>query len=412
MAWFQNWQNFGYARGDLRRFDAVVARDNLRAVESYCKFCIPCLLVLTVARILLLGWQLAGVWLCAGGCAVWGILLLLSVRMMRENRIGALARMLPVLFIIGTCAQSFCDDILLNPNRQNVLLCIVLMASGILFDLKTTSLCALLGAIWAGAAWTEWHLAPDMLVLDMMNELLACIVGMAIGRQRIRLKIGLMLSEERRAQEREREMQIQLKFSQIQPHFIYNTLSVIRSLCRTNPSAAVDTLDEFAAYLRANLDASAQENPMIPFRQELENVQHYLSLAQRRFGDRVRVALDIRAEDFSLPAMTLQPLAENAVKHGLSRKRGGGTVTIATAEADDVVTIQVIDDGVGFSPEEERDEDDGLHLGLENVRTRFETLCGGTMTINSEIGCGTAVTLKFRKNTVSGQAKSAIPVDM
>lgn len=411
MTRFQSWQNFGYAQEDLRRFDAVVARDNLRAVESYCKFCIPCLLVLTVVRIVLLGWQPTGMWLCAGGCAIWCILLLLSVRRMQDNRMGAMARILPVLFIIGTCAQSFCDDILLNPNRQNVLLCIVLMASGILFDLKTTSLCALLGAIWAGAAWTEWHLAPDMLALDMMNELLACIVGIAIGRQRIRLKIGLMISEERRAQEREREMQMQLKFSQIQPHFIYNTLSVIRSLCRTNPPAAVDTLDEFAAYLRANLDASAQENPMIPFRQELANVQHYLSLEQRRFGERVRVALDIQADDFSLPAMTLQPLAENAVKHGLSRKEGGGTVTIATAEADGVVTIEVRDDGVGFAKDAPED-DERVHLGLENVRTRFETLRGGTMHIRSEIGHGTAVTLKFSKNTNRADAKSLVSVDM
>lgn len=412
MAWFRSWQNFGYAQEDLRRFDAVVAQDNLRTVGSCCKFCIPCLLLLTLVRALTAGVQTAGFWSCAIGCAFWLVVLLLSGRWQNQHRTGAAAKILPMVFIVGTCFQSLYDDILLQPECQNVMLCIALMASGILFDLKTTSLCALLGAIVAGAAWTEWRLAPDMLMTDVMNEALACVVGMAIGRQRIRLKIGLMLSEERRAQEREREMQIQLKFSQIQPHFIYNTLSVIRSLCRTNPPAAVDTLDEFAAYLRANLDASAQENPMVPFRQELENVQHYLSLAQRRFGDRVRVALDIRAEDFSLPAMTLQPLAENAVKHGLSRKRGGGTVTIATAEADGVVTIQVIDDGVGFSPEEEREDDDGLHLGLENVRTRFETLCGGTMTINSEIGCGTAVTLKFRKNTKAGEAKSRIDGDM
>ena len=411
MAWFRSWQNFGYTQEELRRFDAGAARDNLRTVESCCKFCIPCLTLLMLARLLAVGVQRAGVWSCAAGCAFWAVLLVISESMQREKRTDAAAKILPMIFIAGTCAQSLFDDILLNPQRQNVMLCIVLMASGILFDMRTTSLCALLLALVLGASWAEWHLAPDMLPLDMTNELLACVVGAAIGRQRIRLKIGLMLSEEQRAKDRECEMQMQLKFSRIQPHFIYNTLSVIRSLCRTNPPAAVDTLDEFAAYLRANLDASAQENPMIPFRQGLANVQHYLSLEQRRFGERVRVALDIQADDFSLPALTLQPLAENAVKHGLSRKEGGGTVTIATAEADGVVTIEVRDDGVGFAKDAPED-DERVHLGLENVRTRFETLRGGTMHIRSEIGHGTAVTLKFSKNTNRADAKSLVSVDM
>lgn len=412
MTWFQNWRNFGYGQAELERFKPVAMRDNLHTVAGCCKFCIQCLLLLTLVRLLMLGVQAADCWMCAAGCAFWSVLLLLSRRMAQGKHDTCKVRLLPLVFIVGTCLQSLCDDIMINPDSQNVILCMVLMASGILFDLPTTSLCALLGTVVLGAAWIERKLAPALLAQDLLYELVACLVGIAIGRQRIRLRIDLMLAEERRAQEREREMQLQLMFSQIQPHFIYNTLGAIRSLCRTNPPEAVETLDEFAAYLRANLDASAQEKRMLPFREELGNVQHYLALVRRRFGDRIRVALDIQAEDFALPALTLQPLAENAVKHGLSRKDSGGTITISSAEQDGIVTVRVMDDGVGFAPEEAHEEDDHVHLGLENVRMRFETLCDGTMTIDSQIGQGTAVTLKFRKNSRIGEEKALGSVHM
>lgn len=412
MTWFRNWRNFGYSQAELERFKPVAMRDNLHTVGGCCKFCIPCLLLLTLVRTLLLGVQVAELWMCAAGCTFWGMVLL-HKRWLEQGKIGQWAvRELPLVFIVGTCLQSLCNDILVNPESLNVIFCIVLMASGILFDLPTTNLCALLGTVVLGAAWIERRLAPALLMQDLLNETVACLVGIAIGRQRIRLRIDLMLAQERRAREREQEMQMRLLFSQMQPHFLYNTLGTIRSLCRTNPPEAVETLDDFAAYLRANLDASAQEKRMLPFREELANVQHYLALVQRRFGDRIRVALDIQAEDFALPALTLQPLAENAVKHGLSRKEGGGTITIATAEQDGIVTVRVMDDGVGFAPEEKREEDDRVHLGLENVRARFEALCGGTMTIDSDIGQGTAVTLQFRKNTGSGEEKTANSVHM
>ena len=124
------------------------------------------------------------------------------------------------------------------------------------------------------------------------------------------------------------ESKVKIMVSQIQPHFMYNTLSSIAMLCKIDPDTANKAAITFAQYLRVNMDSLNQTAP-IPFEQELEHLKKYLYIEELRFGKKLKIAYDIQAADFLLPQLSIQPLAENAVKHGLSKKRGGGTLTIA-----------------------------------------------------------------------------------
>lgn len=110
--------------------------------------------------------------------------------------------------------------------------------------------------------------------------------------------------------------------SQIQPHFLYNTLSVIKGLCRTNPNLAEEAVDHFSDFLRGNLK-SLTYTELIPFEQELAHTKHYLQLEQMRFGSRLQISYEIPAVHFLLPPLTLQPLVENAVRHGIMKQEEG-----------------------------------------------------------------------------------------
>lgn len=184
-------------------------------------------------------------------------------------------------------------------------------------------------------------------------------------------------------------LQVEVMMSQIGEHFIFNSLSTIKNLCETDPEDAEDAIDEFATYLRGNIDAIGGSS-LIPFSQELEHVQNYLCLEQRRFGDRLQVHYDIETESFVIPPLTLQPIVENSVKHGISKKAEGGTVTIATHKLQDAYEIIVSDDGMGFDPAEKKD-DGRRHVGMENVTSRLEAMCRGQVEIESRIGQGTKV---------------------
>jgi sensor histidine kinase YesM len=191
------------------------------------------------------------------------------------------------------------------------------------------------------------------------------------------------------------ESRVAVMFSQIQPHFLYNSLVVIRHLCRENPRLAEETVVEFAQYLRVNLDSLTLKAP-VPFEQELQHTQTYLAIEQKRFGYKLKVMYNIQFKDFSLPALTLQPIAENAVQHGVTQNKRGGTVTITAEEAEGNAVITVIDDGVGFVPGQPP-QDGRSHVGIENVRSRLAALCGGSLEIQSKSGEGTTAVITIPK---------------
>lgn len=220
--------------------------------------------------------------------------------------------------------------------------------------------------------------------------------GVAIALLIIFVNIQSVREASMERQEKElAEQRIDIMLSQIQPHFLYNALTTIRRLCDHDPRQAKAAISEFALFLRANMDSLKSKAP-IPFTQELKHVESYLGLETQRFGDRLRVVYDIQCRDFSLPPLTIQPIVENAVRHGVLKKERGGTVTLRSCETADGYTVTIEDDGVGMISAD-TPQDGRSHIGIENVRSRLEAMCGGTMHIESKTGAGTTVVLHIPK---------------
>lgn len=194
------------------------------------------------------------------------------------------------------------------------------------------------------------------------------------------------------------QSRIAILLSQIQPHFLYNTLTTICGLCDENPKEAKTITAEFADYLRHNLESLSQTAP-IPFVEELKHTQVYLGIEQKRFELRLHVVYNIETEDFCIPSLTIQPLVENAVKHGVLKRKKGGTVTITARDADVCFEIIIADDGVGFEQSSSLPAT-RLHIGTQNVRDRLLSVCGGTLTIDSEVGRGTTAIIKIPKGEI------------
>lgn len=192
------------------------------------------------------------------------------------------------------------------------------------------------------------------------------------------------------------EMRTQIMLSQIQPHFLYNTFTTVSSLCYLEGAEkAQEVVNKFADYFRQNLDSLGKECN-IPFEKELEHIKTYLWIEKVRFEDNLNIEYNIGPTIFSLPSLSVQPLVENAVKHGVCQKPGGGTVTIETQETEDEYLVIVRDDGVGFDPSK-KPQDGRSHIGIENIRQRLELVCGGRLEITSIPGMGTTATVHLPK---------------
>ena len=185
------------------------------------------------------------------------------------------------------------------------------------------------------------------------------------------------------------EQRIRIMISQIQPHFLFNTLSTIQALCRIDPEKAFDTCEKFGTYLRQNID-SLNQSELIPFNKELEHTKVYAEIEMLRFPS-IRMEYDIKDSDFVLPALSIQPIVENSIRHGV-RIREEGIVRIKTYEENNSHVIIVEDNGTGFDPNKDL-KDEGTHIGIKNVRERLEEMCNGTLNIDSTIDAGTRITI-------------------
>lgn len=195
------------------------------------------------------------------------------------------------------------------------------------------------------------------------------------------------------------QSRIDIMLSQIQPHFLFNTLTTIRQLCEADPMAAKEAIRDFSHFLRANMNSLTNKTP-IPFAQELNHAKHYLNLEQQRFKERLKVVYDIRTTDFSIPPLTLQPIAENAVRHGIIKRLQGGTVTISSFDIKYAYVVTVKDDGIGFDAAVPQNGV-GSHVGLVNVKTRLCYMSGGSLKIESSPEDGTLVTITIPKEEKS-----------
>ena len=187
-------------------------------------------------------------------------------------------------------------------------------------------------------------------------------------------------------------MQMNLKISQIRPHFIHNSLTSIIYLVDKDPPEAKKALMNFSDYLRTNLDFTNKQE-VITFESEFNHVKVYLSLEKLRFEDDLNIVYDINDTNFKIPILTVQPLVENAVKHGIHKSENGcGTVTISTHADQNNHVITISDDGAGFNTAILEDLDES-HIGIANVRYRLKEKVNGTLSIKSTIDSGTVCTI-------------------
>ena len=189
------------------------------------------------------------------------------------------------------------------------------------------------------------------------------------------------------------ESRVSTMMSQIRPHFIYNTLGSIEQLCEIDPPKAGELVHNFAKYLRGNFGELDNPKPIL-MSQEMEHVHHYISIENVRFPD-MTFTFEMNSNDFHIPALTIQPIVENAIKHGLMMLQSGGIIHVVSYETDEEYCVLVEDDGVGFDTSVLLDE--RKHVGIRNIRGRLKAMVNGTLEIESTIGVGTKVLIKIPK---------------
>jgi two-component system LytT family sensor kinase len=222
----------------------------------------------------------------------------------------------------------------------------------------------------------------------------------------------LSLAELDASRERLAQAQVRALRAQISPHFIYNALSAISSLVRTDPERARELILEFAEFTRYSFRAHGEFTTLA---EELRSIDRYLLIERARFGERLQVRLQVAPEvlPVAVPFLCLQPLVENAVRHGLAEKPGVGTISIVAQDAGAECLISVEDDGVGMDPDLLRHGDElngspngradgahtGQHVGLGNVDDRLRSVFGDEfgLVVETAPGAGTKVSMRVPK---------------
>ena len=199
------------------------------------------------------------------------------------------------------------------------------------------------------------------------------------------------------------EAEVRALRAQISPHFIYNSLNAIASFINTDPARARELVVEFADFTRYSF---RRHGDFTTVAEELQSIDRYLLLERARFGERLKVSLEIGPEVLStvIPFLSLQPLVENAVRHGLESTDGSGHITITAHDAGAFAEVTIEDDGVGIDPDYLRSvlagHTDGVHVGLRNVDQRLRQVYGEDhgLTIDTAVGAGTMITLRIPKS--------------
>lgn len=232
---------------------------------------------------------------------------------------------------------------------------------------------------------------------NLSASLLAMIIYMLYEKNRASVTVQAVteLAETRRKLA-ERELALEQSknetlMAQIQPHFINNSLMAIRAQCVNYPEV-YESITNFSLYLRSNFEALGNTQK-IGFDREMESIEAYLALEQQNFGDRLKVEYDIDFDNFSIPPLIVQPLVENAVRHGIATREKGGTVRIKTRYNDDVITVEVTDEGKGSSNITNQ-QNARRGIGIENVRARLKYMNNGELEIIPDEN-GTTARLTF-----------------
>lgn len=187
--------------------------------------------------------------------------------------------------------------------------------------------------------------------------------------------------------------------AQINPHFLFNSLNTIASFCRTTPEKARELILDLSLYMRKNLDSS---RGYIKLEEELEQIKSYIAIEKARFGDLINVEIDVEpgCEQWPIPSLIIQPLVENAIKHGIRNKEGGGSVRLAIYRNLETLDVTVEDDGFGIPQDILTSLDNKMNIethtqgiGLRNSNTRLKQIYGPeySMEIVSSRDSGTSI---------------------
>ena len=251
-------------------------------------------------------------------------------------------------------------------------------------------------------AFTIYLLVPlcCMLLQMAFYGLLTIVIGTSLSAVIMFIFILLdQVDHSIRQRQKNAAQQASITVLQMRPHFIYNTLMSIYYLCRQDAEKAQQVILDFCSYLRKNFTAIAKEET-IPFPDEVEHTRAYLAVEQARFQDRLLVEFDMTFTAFRLPPLTLQPIVENAVKHGLDPELEPLLISVRSRYRDGYAEITVNDNGPGFQPV----DDSEPHIALANIRERLKLMCSGELTIGNRDCGGTTITIRI-------PAQSASPSD-
>jgi LytS/YehU family sensor histidine kinase len=243
--------------------------------------------------------------------------------------------------------------------------------------------------------WWEGGFTSKIVFLAVLIISLIIVLSIIPSHINAAVKARKLEAEKQALKLELQESRISIMLSQMQPHFIFNTLNTIYHLCEINPQVARSTINSFSKYLRDNMD-NLERSEMIHFDKELSFVKAYLDIEKVRFDDELQITFDLPVTNFKLPVLTMQPIVENAVKHGTSKKEGISTLCISTRETNTCYEIKIRDTGVGFDTNH-HPSDGQKHIGIINVRQRLKHLCNGTLTIESTIGEGTTAIIQIPK---------------
>lgn len=235
-----------------------------------------------------------------------------------------------------------------------------------------------------------------ILALVVMLKIIPANINAAAKAKELELQRSILEAEKNNIEAELKESRISIMLSQIQPHFIYNTLGTIERMCLKDPEKAFDLVRNFSLYLRGNFSELDSVVP-VRFTEEIKHVEYYVNIEKVRFPD-MTIQYDVETTEFVLPALSVQPLVENAIKHGLMRLETGGTVLIRSYETETHFCVEVKDDGVGFDTS--LPIEDKKHVGLRNIRGRLKAMVNGELIVESKPGFGTKAMIMIPKEVM------------
>ena len=260
-------------------------------------------------------------------------------------------------------------------------------------DLAMTGL-----GVWKGGIISQYvFVALFAVAMVVVLRIIPGSINAAEKAKELELQRSRLEAEKNMVEAELKESRVAIMLSQIRPHFIYNTLGTIERMCMKDPKKANELVHNFSLYLRGNFSELDSVAP-IRFAEELKHIEYYANIEKVRFPD-MNIQYEIETTEFILPALSVQPLVENAIKHGLMRLETGGTVVIRSYETPTHFCVEVKDDGAGFDPGQPMDEK--KHVGLRNIRGRLKAMVDGELVLESKPGAGTKAVIMIPKEVTT-----------